>query len=236
MTVHNEAKIGEIAKKVIMPGDPMRAKYIAETYLENCKLVNNVRGMLAYTGTYKGTEVTIMASGMGMPSMGIYAYELYKFYEVEQIVRIGTCGAYDEELNLFDVVLSETAYNEGGFALNFDNKEEHYSSSNQSLNDIIENQAKQMNIPLKRGNTTCVECVDFYMTDKEAYFNRIPKELKPIAGEMEAFALFYIANMFKRKAACILTVVDSIHKTDKATPEERESAVNKMIELALNSL
>ena len=115
-TPHNEAKLGEIAKTVIMPGDPLRAKYIAENFLENAKLVNQVRGIFAYTGTYKGNEVTVMASGMGMPSMGIYCYELYKFYDVENIIRIGSCGAYNEKLNLFDTILVDKSYTEGNFA------------------------------------------------------------------------------------------------------------------------
>ena len=106
MTPHNEAKKGDITNIVIMPGDPLRAKYIAENFLDDYSLVNSVRGMYAYTGTYKGKRITVMASGMGMPSMGIYSYELYKFYDVEAIIRIGSCGAYSKDLNLFDIVLS----------------------------------------------------------------------------------------------------------------------------------
>ena len=115
MAIHNEAKVGEIAKNVLMPGDPLRAKYIAENFLEDYKLVNTVRNIFAFTGKYKGKEVTIMASGMGMPSIGIYSYELYKEYGVENIVRIGSCGAYTEELDLMDVVLVNNSYNEGNY-------------------------------------------------------------------------------------------------------------------------
>ena len=114
-TPHNEAQLGDIAKTVIMPGDPLRAKYIAENFLENFKLVNQVRGMYAYTGTYKGQTLTIMASGMGMPSIGIYSYELYKFYNVENIIRIGSCGGYKPELKLFDIILSEKVFSERQF-------------------------------------------------------------------------------------------------------------------------
>ena len=120
-TPHNEAKLGEIAKTVIMPGDPLRAKYIAENFLENVKLVNQVRGMYAYTGTYHGKELTVMASGMGMPSMGIYSYELYQFYGVENIIRIGSCGSYKPELKLFDIILAEKVFSEGNFALTLNN-------------------------------------------------------------------------------------------------------------------
>ena len=111
-TPHNEANPGDIAKTVIMPGDPLRAQYIAENFLENAKLVNQVRGMYAYTGSYQGKEITVMASGMGMPSMGIYSYELYQFYGVENIIRIGSCGGYKPELKLFDIVLSEKVFSE----------------------------------------------------------------------------------------------------------------------------
>ena len=118
-TPHNEAKIGEIAKTVIMPGDPLRAKYIAENFLDNYKLVNSVRGMYAYTGIYKGKEITVMAHGMGIPSIGIYCYELYKIYGVENIIRIGSCGAYKPELKLFDIVLSENTFLERTISNNF---------------------------------------------------------------------------------------------------------------------
>ena len=110
VTPHNEAKLGDIAKTVIMPGDPLRAKYIAKNFLKDAKLVNQVRGMYTYTGTYQGKEITIMASGMGMPSMGIYSYELYKYYEVENIIRIGSCGGYDPNLKLFDIILSQQVF------------------------------------------------------------------------------------------------------------------------------
>ena len=116
MTAHNEAKIDEIAKTVLMPGDPLRAKYISETYLKNIKLVNQVRGMLAYTGTYKGKTLTIMASGMGMPSIGIYSYELFKFYNVDNIIRIGSAGSYVKELNVKDLVMVDNAYSDSSFA------------------------------------------------------------------------------------------------------------------------
>ena len=126
MAVHNEAKIGEIAKTVLMPGDPMRAKYIAENFLEDYKLVNQVRGMLAFTGKYKGKEITVMASGMGMPSIGIYAHELYKIYDVDNIIRIGSCGGHVEKLKLLDVVLVDGVYTEGNFAKNLTGNECHF--------------------------------------------------------------------------------------------------------------
>ena len=124
-TPHNNASVGEIAKNVIMPGDPNRAKRIAEKYLTNYKLVNDVRGIYAFTGTYKGKEVTVMASGMGMPSMGIYCYELFKFYDVDNIIRIGSCGANTPDLNLFDIILTTEVFSESNFALTFGNEDVH---------------------------------------------------------------------------------------------------------------
>ena len=148
MTPHNEAKKEDIAKIVIMPGDPLRAKYIAENFLTDFRLVNSVRNVFAYTGKYKNKEITIMASGMGMPSMGIYSYELYKYYDVETIIRIGSCGGYIPELKLFDVVLAENVYNEGNFALTANNEDCHLVSASTDINAIIENTAKVENIKI----------------------------------------------------------------------------------------
>ena len=144
MPVHNEAKVGEIAKTVVMPGDPMRAKYIAENFLEDYKLVNQVRGMYAFTGKYKGKEITVMAHGMGMPSVGIYSYELYKFYGVENIIRIGSCGGHTEELDVLDVVLVDNSYTEGNFAKNMTGEECHFIGSSRDLNKVIEETAKEL--------------------------------------------------------------------------------------------
>lgn len=234
-TPHNEAKLGEIAKTVIMPGDPLRAKYIAENFLENAKLVNQVRGMYAYTGNYKGKKLTVMASGMGMPSMSIYSYELYKFYGVENIIRIGSCGAYKPELKLFDVVLSDGAYCEGNYALSFNNDNCHYAKASEELNSIIKETAKDTNISIYSGNTVCLDCFDPYMPDINHFLERLPKDLNPYSGEMEAFSLFYNANFFNKKASCLMTVVDSKFITELATAEERQTGLNNMIQLALNS-
>ena len=159
-TPHNEANLGDIAKTVIMPGDPLRAKYIADNFLKDYKLVNSVRGMYAYTGKYQGKEITIMASGMGMPSMGIYSYELFKFYDVENIIRIGSCGSYKPELKLFDIVLAENTFSEGNFALTLNNDDCHIVSSSSELNNIISSTANENNICLCRGNTVCTDCFD----------------------------------------------------------------------------
>ncbi len=235
MTPHNEAKLGQIAKTVIMPGDPLRAKYITEKYLENYKIVNKVRNIYAYTGTYKGKEITVMASGMGMPSMGIYAYELYNVYGVENIIRIGSCGAYLKEMKLFDIILSEDVYSESNFALTMNNDNCHLVNADKSLNDKIKKIAKEKNINIYEGTTACLDCFDAYMTDLSKFFERIPENIKPISAEMEAFALFYTAKVLNKKAACLMSVVDSKYITEIATAEEREKGLDKMIELALDS-
>lgn len=235
MTPHNEAKKGEIANIVIMPGDPLRAKYIAENFLDDYILVNSVRGMYAYTGNYKGKRITVMASGMGMPSMGIYSYELFKFYDVDTIIRIGSCGAYSNNLNLFDIVLSENCYTEGNYALTMNNEDCHMVSSNTNINNIIKETAKNNNINLYAGNTVCTDCFDIYMTDVNKFLIRIPEGFNPISAEMEAFALFYTAKILNKKASCVMSVVDSKYIDKVATPEERQTGLNNMIKLALDS-
>ena len=236
MSIHCNAKPGEIEKNVLMPGDPLRAKYIAENFLEDAKLVNTVRNMLAYTGTYKGKKVTVFSSGMGMPSMGIYSYELFKFYGVEKIIRIGSCGAYNEDLNLFDTILVDSSYTEGNFAYAWNEKDCHIASADKELNSKIEETAKKINIPYIKGNSLCNECFDGYLDDIPGFINRFPKDLNIIACEMEAFALFYMANYFGKQASCLLTVVDSYYKQQESTSEEREKSLNDMIILALESI
>ena len=236
-TPHNEANIGDIAKIVVMPGDPLRAKYIAENFLEDYRLVNKVRGMYAYTGNYKGKEITVMAHGMGMPSIGIYSYELFKIYDVDTIIRIGSCGSYKPELKLFDIVLSENVFTESNYALTLNNDDCHIVSANSELNSVIENVAKNENIKIYKGNTVCTDCFDFYMTDVNKFLERIPEGFNPYSAEMEAFALFYNAQLLGKKASCLMSVVDlSFDKgAMQATAEERETGLNNMIKLALES-
>lgn len=234
-TPHNEANKGDFAKTVIMPGDPLRAKYIAENFLDNYKLVNQVRGMLAYTGTYKGKEISIMAHGMGMPSVGIYSYELFKFYDVENIIRIGSCGGYKPELKLFDIVLSENVFSESNYALTLNNDDCHIVSSSKELNSIIENTAKETNTNIISGNTVSTDCFDVYMTDVNKFMKRLPENFNPVSVEMEAFALFYNAKLLNKKASCLMSVVDSKFIKNVATAEERQTGLNNMIKLALDS-
>lgn len=234
-TAHNEAKLGDIAKTVIMPGDPLRAKYIAENFLENAKLVNSVRGMFAYTGTYKGNEITVMASGMGIPSMGIYSYELYHFYNVENIIRIGTCGVYAPNLNLLDIILVDTTYAESNYALGLDNVDVHTAKSNEILNNTIETTANNLGIRYQKKNSFCNEAFDVYSSDVSKLLGRLPKDLEISVCEMEAFALFYNATQAGKKASCLLSVVDSISDKRSLSAEERQNGLNTMIKLALES-
>lgn len=236
MTPHNEAKKEDIAKVVIMPGDPLRAKYIAENFLSNYRLVNSVRNVYCFTGTYKDKEITVMASGMGMPSMGIYSYELFKFYDVDTIIRIGSCGGYSPNLKLFDIILSEQVFSESNYALNLNNENCHLVSASKQTNSIIEETSKEINIDVTKGTTMCTECFDLYMTDINQVFSRIPKDIKPLAAEMEAFALFYNAKLLGKKASCLMSVVDINNGiTQSASAEEREKGLSNMIKLALES-
>lgn len=235
MTPHNEANIGDIAPIVLMPGDPLRAKYIAENFLTDVKLINSVRNMYGYTGNYKGKRITVFASGMGMPSMGIYCYELYKFYNVEKIIRIGSCGAYSPDLNIFDTILVNQSYTEGNFAHSFEGVECHLVDSSVELNNIIEESAKADNISLIKGNIICDEIFDYYVKDIDKFIARFPQELHIIAAEMETFALFYTAKYLNKQASALLTVVDSHYIKKEISADERETSLNNMIRVALDS-
>ena len=232
-TPHNQAKFGEIAKNVLMPGDPLRAKFIAETFLENIKLVNSVRNMLVYTGEYKGKEITVMASGMGMPSIGIYSYELYSQYGVENIVRVGSAGAYTDKLNLFDVVLAESAWSESSFAKTQNGYDKDTTYPDGELNEKIIETAKKLNIPL---HLEKIHSSDVFYTEPnvDGY-----KEINAKHGcecvEMESFALFHNAKVLGKKAACLLTISDSFTSEQKATPEERQTAFINMMKIALET-
>lgn len=230
MTPHIEAKKGEIANVVLMPGDPLRAKFIAETYLNDYKLVNTVRNIYAYTGYYKDKLVTIMASGMGMPSIGIYSYELYNFYDVDSIIRIGSAGAYTEKINLYDIVLVENAYSKSSYALVQNGCSLDTLPSSKELNSIIERCATENNIKLNKG--TIYSSDVFYGNDdiEDLYYNH-----NCLATEMESFALFHNASILNKKATALLTISDNLVTKEKITPEEREKSFSSMIELALES-
>ena len=231
-TPHNEAKIGEIAKTVIMPGDPLRAKHIVEKYLSDYKLVNAVRGMFAWTGKYNNKLVTVMASGMGMPSMGIYSYELFKFYDVDKIIRIGSAGSYTKDLNLYDIVLVEGSYSESTYAKTQNGCTDNILYSSSELNNHIEEVATNNNIKITKG---IVHSSDVFYKDNNN-FNELYEKYGCLCAEMESFALFHNANIFNKQATCLLTISDSLVTHEETTSKERENNFDKMIELALKSL
>lgn len=235
-TAHNNANVGDIAKTVIMSGDPLRIKKIAETYLDNAKLVNDIRNIYAYTGTYKGKELTVMAHGMGIPSMGIYAYELYKIYGVEKIIRLGSCGSYSEDVNLLDIILVDKSYTESNFAYTLNNEHVFLAESSKNLTKNVEKVAKRENINIVKGNVCSSDCFDWYMTDLSKFLDRMPDDLNIIAAEMESFALFYLAKLLNKEAACLLTVVDSHVKKEELSANERQNSIDKMTILALESI
>ena len=214
-----------------MPGDPLRAKFIAETFLENYRLVNTVRNMLAYTGTYKGKEITIFASGMGMPSMGIYSYELFKFYDVDTIIRVGSAGAYTEQLNLYDVILVEGAYSESSFAKTQGNEQNNILYSNKEINNVIDNKAKELNINIHKG---LVHSSDVFYKENDN-FREIFANYNCLAVEMETFALFHNANVTGKKASAIVTISDNLVTHELTSSEERQNSFVNMIKLALEA-
>ena len=235
MTAHIESKKEDIAEVVLMPGDPLRAKYIAENFLTDYKLVNKVRNMFGYTGYYKGKRVTVFASGMGIPSIGIYSYELYKFYDVKKIIRIGTSGSFNKNIKVKDVVLSSGAYCKSYLDQLFDGNDINFIKSSESLNEKIKTVATNKNIPLKIGKTITSDVFDLYSSSLDEFKSNFPDD-DFLSVEMEAFGLFYMANRLGREASCLMTVVDSFYDEKSLTSEEREKSLNEMITIALESV
>lgn len=230
-TPHIEANLEDIAKTVLMPGDPLRAKYIIEHYLQDVKLVNSVRNILGYTGTYKGKRVTVFASGMGNPSMGIYSYELYKYYNVENIIRIGTAGAYTDELEIMDILIATDTYSESSYAKEQNNYLDNIVSASAELNKVIEETASTTDCSVKLGR---VHCGDALYKENDN-FKEIAANYHCLAGEMETFALFHNAKVLNKQAACILTISNSLITNVETTSEQREKGLDDMIKLALES-
>ena len=232
MTEHIEAKLEDIADVVIMPGDPLRAKMIAEKYLTNYKLVNKIRNNYFYTGYYNNKRVTIASSGMGMGSMGIYAYELYKVYGVKRIIRIGTCGAYTKDLKLYDTILAESIYTDSNYALVQDNYSNNTIEAWKDLNNEIIESSNKLNTHLIKG---CIHSSDvFYKTNDN--YKYLYDKYNCIAVEMESFALFNTARMLGKKAACLLTVSNSLVDNSQTSALERQNKFLNMVEIALNTI
>ena len=223
----------DLAKTVLMPGDPLRAKFIAETFLTDVKKINNVRNMFAYTGLYKGKPVTVFGSGMGQPSIGIYSYELFKFYGVEKIIRIGSAGSYTNELEVYDTLLVTEAYSESTFAKTaFDyHKDKMYAD--ESLTKLLEECANKLNIKIKKG---CCHSSDVFYHDGSFSWEKVRDEKNALAVEMESFALFANAKATGKKAACLLTISDSFVSDVVTTSEERQNCFTNMMKIALESV
>lgn len=233
--IHINAKKDEIADIVILPGDPLRAKYIAENFLDDAKLVTSVRNMLGFTGTYKGKRVTVMGSGMGLASVGIYAFELFYYYNVQKIIRIGTCGVSSPRVEIPEIILADKVYSESNYAYSYNSSNTHIVTPNLELTNVIYNQAKEMNLKVHKGTIMTTEVFGPYVDD-DALLARVPKDLEILGEEMEAFALIHIANSFQRQAAVMATAVDSKFTDRIVSIEERQTALNDMIKLALESL
>lgn len=232
-TPHNAAEKGDIAKTVLMPGDPLRAKYLAEKYLEDVNGFNTVRGMLGFTGTYEGKKVSVMGSGMGIPSIGIYSYELFTEYDVDNVIRIGSAGAYSKSLKLYDVVLVTEAYSESTFAKVQSGFSRDTIAASAPLVEKLRECGVKLNIPLIEG---CIHSSDvFYRADESTppYWEKLRDDKGCLAVEMESFGLFHNAAVTGKNAACLLTISDVFYSKEMTTAEEREKSFTAMMEVAL---
>lgn len=233
-TPHNAAAKGDFAKTVLMPGDPLRAQFIAETFLEQPRLVTGVRGMLGFTGTYQGAPISVMGSGMGMPSIGIYSWELFTQYDVENIIRIGSAGSYSPAAKVFDVVLASSAYSESSYAKTQNGFEGDVTLPSPALCDALRKSARALDIPLMEG---CVHSSDvFYRDAAPDYWQKLRDEKGCVCVEMESFALFHNAAATGKNAACLLTISDSFVSHEETTAEQRQTSFTQMMRVALGAV
>lgn len=228
-TPHNSAKKGDIAETILLPGDPLRAKFIAETYLENPVVFNEVRNMLGYTGEYKGKKVSVMGTGMGIPSMGIYSYELIHFFGVKNLIRVGSCGAFREDLDLYDIIFAMGACTNSNYAHQYELPGTFSAIASWDLLYKAKQVADEKNIDVKVGNVLTGDV--FYTPDMETY--KKWASMNVLAAEMETYALYCNAANAGVNALTILTVSDSIALEQETTAEEREKGFTNMMEIAL---
>lgn len=233
--LHINAKKEDIADVVILPGDPLRAKYIADNFLENAKEVTNVRNMLGFTGQYNGKKVTVMGSGMGMASCGIYAFELFYYYNVQKVIRIGTCGVVSKEIKIPEIILADQIYTESNYAYSYNGYKENIVTPSINLVNKIEKTAESQKLKIHKGALMTTDVFGPYVDD-DALLARAPKKLEILGEEMESFGLIHIANSFKREAAVLVTAVDSKFSNKIISVEERQTSLNDMIRLALESI
>lgn len=232
-TPHIHANPGDIADFVLMPGDPLRAKLIAENFLENAALINDVRGMLGYTGTYKNRRLSVMASGMGMPSIGIYSYELFTHYDVQTILRIGSAGSYVEELALNDIVLASASCTDSSYAEVMGGKKADKAYPSAELNDAILKASRKTNISCTPSTVYSGDV--FYILNPNFDYHSMVKDHGCTCTEMESFALFWNAAQLGKKAGCLLTISDSFVSNAKLSAEDRQNSFSRMIHLALEA-
>ena len=228
-TPHNTAKLGDIAKKVLLPGDPLRAKYIAETYLEDPVCFNTVRNMFGFTGKYKGEPVSVMGSGMGMPSMGIYSYELFNFYDVDKIIRIGSAGALQDDINVMDIVIAIGACTDSNYASNYCLPGTFAPTTSYDLLSKAVEVAKEQGTPVHVGNVVSSDV--FYSDDPKKQDGW--KKMGVLCAEMECAALYMNAARAGKQALGILTISDHIYREEAISAEARQTSFNKMMEIAL---
>lgn len=227
--------ISDIASLVIMPGDPLRAKYVAENFLENAKLVTCVRNMFGYTGTYKGQKVTVMAHGMGMPSASIYVFELFHFFNVQKLIRFGTCGAIGPTVDVPEIIIADNVYSESNFAFQYNGETRNLLPTSKKLTDAIIETAHTHNTDVHVGTIMTCDVFGPYV-NLNAILSRVPTDIKPIGEEMEGFGIVHIANVMNREVAIMATAVDSEFSNKVLSIEEREKSLNNMILLALESV
>ena len=230
MTSHNSANPGDFGKTVLMPGDPLRAKFIAENFLEDAKLVNNIRGIQGYTGYYKGVKVSVMASGMGMPSMGIYSYELFNFYDVDNIIRVGTTGGMQENVKVRDVVFAMGACTDSNYAAQYKLAGTFAPICSWELLTTAVKAAEEKNVPCHVGNVVSSDV--FYGPAED---NNKWTEMGVLAVEMEAAALYMNAAKAKKRALTVLTVSNHLLTGEETTAEERQHTFTQMMEIALET-
>ena len=232
-TPHISAPDGAFAKTVLMPGDPLRAQHLAETYLDNPELVTSVRNVLGYTGTYKGVPLSVMASGMGMPSIGIYSHELYAFYGVENIIRIGSAGSYTDRLDVLDVVLADSVYSDSSFALVQNGVTDKELRPSPTINATILAKAEELGIKCLTGKIHSSDV--FYGGPNGETWQQLVAKTGVDCVEMESFALFHNANVLGKQAACLLTISDSFVNSKSLSAEDRQKSFHTMMTLALES-
>jgi len=235
MSLHIEAEKQDIAEVVLMPGDPLRAKYIADNFLTDVKQINSVRNMLGFTGFYKEKRVTVMGSGMGIPSIGIYSYELFNDYDVKKIIRIGTAGSLNKNIKLMDIILAKNSYSPSSFGYVWDKDVSNIINSSEKLNNNILETSKKLNININYGSIFTSDVFTVY-ADIDHIIKKIPKHLDILGTEMEAFGLFKVASISGKEAACLITIVDSKYDDNYVSKEDREKNLNEMIKLALESI